>query len=164
MRLLASDPDAFRNTQTAFDTYKPNFAYDSANKLSLRIGSVSIFRDLIGTTHQIVGAHPSNPIAAATLVNGLADWMIGRPRICAGWRLMAETYSEFIHNETDKGQLGDEPDFRHVLVAPYVDAITLDRRMCNYVKLASRRLSKLPEPIDYEPRVFRSLDEWLSCS
>ncbi|HKR61037.1 MAG TPA: hypothetical protein VJS64_15060 [Pyrinomonadaceae bacterium] len=76
--------------------------------------------------------------------------------------LLGEVYDEFVRNKTDKGQIGDEPDYRHVSVTPYVDAITFDRRMRNYVNLASRRLSKLPEPVDYEPRVFKDLEDWLS--
>jgi hypothetical protein len=90
--------------------------------------------------------------------------MMGRPGVCPAWRLLAEVYDEFAHNKTDKGQIGDEPDYRHVSVTPYVDAITFDRRMRNYVNLASARLSKMSQPVDYRSRVFRSLEDWLTSS
>jgi len=81
------------------------------------------------------------------------------------WRLLGEVYCEFVRNKTDRGQLGDEPDYRHVSVTPYVDAITFDRRMYNYVNLASRYLSKTCEPVDYSGRgVFRNLEDWLTSS
>jgi hypothetical protein len=74
---------------------------------------------------------------------------------------MGETYSEFANNVGDKGQLGDPPDFAHVSVAPYVDAITLDARMSDYVKTAARRLAQLDERIDYDQRIFRNLSAWI---
>lgn len=162
MRLLATNPDAFRNTQEAFELYRPNFVHDRDNGLSLR--TQEGFRDAIGQTLRIVGQHPSNPVLAWELVNGLADWMMDRPAVCPAWRLLGEVYCEFVRNKTDKGQLGDEPDYRHVSVAPYVDAITFDRRMYNYMNLASRYLSKTCEPVDYSTRVFRNLDDWLTSS
>jgi hypothetical protein len=164
MRLLASNPDVFRNTQEQFDAYSPNFMFDRVHKLNLRTGNKGVFRDAIGQTLKVLGLHPSNPIAAANLIDDLANWMREGPSICPSWRLLGETYSEFVVNVTDKGRVGDEPDFRHISVTPYVDAITLDATMRTYVKAACRRLAKLHEPINYESRVFDNLQHWISTA
>jgi hypothetical protein len=78
MGLLATNPDAFRNTQEAFELYRPRFVHDRDNGLSLR--TQEGFRDAIGQTLRIVGHHPSNPALAWELVNGLAGWMRTLPR------------------------------------------------------------------------------------
>jgi hypothetical protein len=161
MKLLASNPDVFRNTKEQFDAYAPNFTFDRLHKLNFRTGNKGIFRDAIGGTLKIIGLHPSNALTGANLVDDLTNWMRERPAVCPSWRLLGETYSEFVVNTTDKGRLGDEPDLRHVSVMPYVDAITLDATMRGYVKAASRRLAKLAEPINYQTRIFDDLNHWL---
>jgi hypothetical protein len=162
MKLLAANPDIFRNTEEQFDAYAPNFTFDRLHKLNLRTGKKGVFRDAIGQTLKVIGLHPGNALKAANLVDDLTNWMRERPSVCPSWRLLGETYSEFVVNVTDKGRLGDEPDFRHVSVTPYVDAITLDATMRGYVKAACRRLAKLTEPVNYESRIFDDLNHWLS--
>jgi hypothetical protein len=162
MELLGHNPDVFRNTQEQFDAYSPNFTFDRLHTLNFRTGNESVFRDAIGQTLKVVGLHPGNPLTAATLVNELTKWMKEIPSVCPSWRLLGETYNEFVVNVTDKGRLGDEPDFRHVSVTPYVDAITLDATFRGYVRAACRRLAKLQQPIDYRSRIFNDLNQWLS--
>jgi hypothetical protein len=162
MKLLAANPDVFRNTQEQFDAYAPNFMFDRLYKLNFRTGNKGIFRDATGQTLKVIGLHPGSALKAADLVDDLTNWMRERPSVCPSWRLLGETYSEFVVNVTDKGRLGDEPDFRHVSVTPYVDAITLDATMRGYVKAACRRLAKLTEPVDYQTRIFDDLNHWLS--
>jgi hypothetical protein len=162
MELLAANPDVFRNTQEQFEAYAPNFMFDRLYKLNLRTGNQGIFRDAIGQTLKILGLHPGNAVKAASLVHDLTNWMKERPSVCPSWRILGETYSEFVVNKTDKGRLGDEPDLRHVSVTPYVDAITLDATMRGYVKAACRRLAKLAEPVSYQSRIFDDLNHWLS--
>jgi hypothetical protein len=162
MELLRDNPDVFRNTQGQFDAYAPNFKFDRLHTLNFRTGNEGVFRDAIGQTLKVIGLHPGNPLTAANLVNELTNWMKESPSVCPSWRLLGETYNEFVVNVTDKGRLGDEPDFRHVSVTPYVDAITLDATFRGYVRAACRRLSKLQESIDYRGRIFDDLNQWLS--
>jgi hypothetical protein len=160
--LLAANPDVFRNSQEQFDAYAPNFIFDRLHNLNFRTGNKGVFRDAIGGTLKVIGLHPFNAVKAARLVDDLTNWMRERPAICPSWRLLGETYSEFVVNVTDKGRLGDQPDFRHVSVMPYVDAITLDATMRGYVKGACRRLANATEPVNYQTRLFEDLDHWLS--
>jgi len=136
-----------------------NVAYDRANQLNLRVGSVEVFRHSVGATLVSLGLHPPQPYG--DFINSFSEWLHDKPLICPAWRLMAEVYSEFAHNVKDQGQMGDPPDFAHVSVTPYVESITLDGRVSNYVRIATRRLAQIDERIDYDTRVFRNLAQWL---
>lgn len=160
MPLLKSEPDRFRNTAASLRTLMANVAYDRANRLNLRVGSVEIFRHSVVATLLSLGLHPPRP--CEDFINGFSTWLRDNPSICPAWRLMAETYSELAHNTNDRGQRGDPPDFAHVSVTPYVDAVTLDGRVSNYVRIATRRLAQIDGEIDYDKRVFRNLSEWLT--
>lgn len=157
--LLKAEPDRFRNTQEQLDALMANVAVDRTLGNNLRQRSFEIFRDAVGASLIQLGLHP--PHESKDLVDGLAAWLYKNPSVCPSWRLMGETYSEFANNIGDKGQLGDPPDFAHVSVVPYVDAITLDARMSDYVKTAARRLAEIDNSLDYDKRIFRNLSTWI---
>ena len=102
-----------------------NVAYDRANQPNLRVGAVEIFRHAVGATLVSLNLHP--PQACEGFINSFSRWLHGKPSICPAWRRMAEVYSEFAH----------------VSVTPYVDSITLDGRVSNYVRIATRRLAQM---------------------
>ena len=106
-KLLAANPEVFRNTQEQFDAYAPNFMFDRLHKLNFREANKGVFRDAIGQTLKVLGLHPGNALSAANLVDDLTNWIRERPAVCPSWRLMGETYTEFVVNITDKGRLGD---------------------------------------------------------
>lgn len=160
MPLLKSEPDRFRNTTADLQALMANVAYDRDHQLSLRAPAREIFTHSVGATLLLVGLHPPRP--CDEFITDFAEWLREKPSICPAWRLMGEAYSELAHNSTDQGQRGDPPDFAHVSVTPYVDAITLDGRVSNYVRIATRRLIQIDPKIDYEERLFRNLGEWIS--
>jgi hypothetical protein len=160
MPLLKAEPDRFRNTAASLRTLMANVVYDRANRLNLRVGSLEIFRHSVGAALMSLGLHPPRP--CEEFITDFAEWLHEKPSICPAWRLMAETYSEFAHNSNDQGQRGDPPDFAHVSVTAYVDAITLDSRVSNYVRIATRRLAQIDSEIDYDKRMFRNFGEWLA--
>ena len=49
-------------------------------------------------------------------------------------------FHKIIRNVADSGEESDIPDFAHVDCIPYVDAITLDRRMRGYVEQADHSM------------------------
>lgn len=69
-------------------------------------------------------------------VNDLAAWIWASPSRCPAFRLGYEVFHKIVRNVTDSGEESDIPDFAHVDGIPYVDAITLDRRMRGYVEQA----------------------------
>jgi hypothetical protein len=160
MPLLKKEPDRFRNAAEDLRALQVNVAYDRANQLNLRSTSPEIFTHSVGATLELLGLHPPRP--CGNLINSFAEWLRQRPSICPAWRLMGETYTELAHNKNDKGQKGDPPDFAHLTITPYVDAITLDARVSNYVRIATRRLMQIDPNINYDKRIYRNLSDWLS--
>ena len=73
-------------------------------------------------------------------VNDLAAWIWASPSRCPALRLGYEVFHKIVRNVTDSGEESDIPDFAHVDCIPYVDAITLDRRMRGYVEQVDRSM------------------------
>lgn len=91
-----------------------------------------------------------------------ARWIRNEPSRCPGWRIFHETYLEFCTNVNDRVDEGDIRDFSHISCLPYIDAITLDRRMAGYCRQASTRLSELNHTVDYLDRIFPNSEAWLA--
>ena len=100
------------------------------------------------------------PIPTSGLTN-FARWLRENPARFPGWRLFEESYLEFCTNIEDAVDLGDLSDWSHVSAIPYVDAITLDRRIAGYTKETSRKLAEQKHDIGYRERVFHSTEAWL---
>lgn len=86
-----------------------------------------------------------------------AEWIYNDASRCPSIRLGYEVYHEILKNLRDVPKDGDIPDFGHVGCIPYIDLITLDNRMRNYVKQAC------PSSIaDYESRLCKNWEEVIS--
>ena len=72
-------------------------------------------------------------------VDALADWIYQRPDRCPGTRLAYEVYHHLRKNLGDQPEASDFGDFAHIRCAPYVDLMTLDGRMADYVRRARQR-------------------------
>jgi hypothetical protein len=84
----------------------------------------------------------------------LADWIYERAHRCPALRLGYELYHHLRRNRSDPSQAGDLGDFAHVHCLPYVDLMTLDRRMRGYVSQALKTLG-----VDYCTKVVNGLPE-----
>ena len=84
----------------------------------------------------------------------LAAWIWAAPNRCPSLRLGYEVFHKIIRNVTDSGEESDIPDFAHVDCVPYVDAITLDRRMRGYVEQADRIMGT-----EYSHELFGDVNE-----
>ena len=73
-------------------------------------------------------------------IDAFADWVYRSPSRCPGLRLSFEVFNRIRENRADRGQLQDFEDLAHVGVIPYVDVATLDKRMADYVRRATRGL------------------------
>jgi hypothetical protein len=87
----------------------------------------------------------------------LGKWIYEDPARCPGFRLHYHTFHELAANVGDPLQDSDLLDFAHVPATPYVDAITMDRRMADYVKRVGRRLAKNYDSENYANRIFTKL-------
>lgn len=87
-------------------------------------------------------------------VEEISDWIWQNPNRCPALRLGYELYHKILKNLRDLLELSDIEDFSHVSCLPYVNAITLDRRIRGYIKQVDHNLSK-----DNSSKVFSSLQE-----
>ncbi len=88
-----------------------------------------------------------------------AKWIYSNPSRCPGERLGYEVWHKIVKNFTDKLDDSDMDDFQHIGCLPYVELMTLDRRMCGYVFQAGASLNQ-----GYDKKVFKSPEElimWL---
>ncbi|MFC1523824.1 hypothetical protein ACFL6N_03440 [Thermodesulfobacteriota bacterium] len=73
-------------------------------------------------------------------IAAFAKWIYSKHTRCPSIRLGYETHHKILKNIGDIPQKGDISDYAHISCTPYVDVITFDARMINYVKQASRDL------------------------
>ncbi len=87
------------------------------------------FREKIRRDLQLHGVTAPAPSVAA-----FADWIYESPDRCPGTRLDYEVFHQLRRNIGDRPKASDFGDFGHVRCLPYVDLMTLDRRMADYVR------------------------------
>lgn len=83
----------------------------------------------------------------------LANWIWSDGARCPGLRFGYEVFHQIVRNKGEKAGETDMGDLTHVSCLPYVDVMTLDRRMRAYVAQADRALGTT-----YSKRVMPSFD------
>jgi hypothetical protein len=73
-------------------------------------------------------------------VKSFANWIYKNPHRCPGIRLSYEVWHQIVKNRTDGLEDSDMEDHQHLICLPYVDRITLDRRMHGYVSQAAKKI------------------------
>lgn len=68
-----------------------------------------------------------------TPIEDLADWILEEPTRCPGTMLCYDTRSSLVSNKGDRSKGSDLGDLNLILLAPYVDFMTADRRMRDYL-------------------------------
>ncbi|MDP2681703.1 MAG: hypothetical protein Q8P28_02700 [Deltaproteobacteria bacterium] len=76
----------------------------------------------------------------STEIEPLSSWIYDNPTRCPSERLGYELWHKMLKNITDIPTNSDMEDYNHLCCLPYVDLMTLDRRMFNYVAQASKGL------------------------
>jgi hypothetical protein len=71
---------------------------------------------------------------------GFANWIYDNPSRCPAIRMAYEVWYQIVKNKTDALEDSDMDDYQHLISLPYVDMLTLDRRMSGYVTQAARRI------------------------
>jgi len=73
-------------------------------------------------------------------VKSFANWIYTNPHRCPGIKLSYEVWHQIVKNRTDGLEDSDMEDYQHLICLPYVDRITLDRRMYGYVFQAAKKI------------------------
>ncbi len=87
-------------------------------------------------------------------ITDLANWIWNSTTRCPSMRLGYEVYHQILRNISDAQAESDIGDLTHIGCIPYVDAITLDRRMRGYVNQADVAFKSR-----YNCKVFSNFDE-----
>lgn len=81
------------------------------------------------------------------------EWIYADPQRCPAHRLGFELHLSMVNNKTDKGHASDLADLQHLVCLPYVDAMTMDRRMRGYVEQVDKALGTT-----YSQRLFEDAE------
>ena len=95
---------------------------------------------------------------SGVVLSDFACWIYENPNRCPAIRLGYEVWHKIVKNKTDPLEDSDMEDYQHLTCLPYVDFMTLDRRMHSYVSQASASVS-----LDYRVRIFTSAQDMLCC-
>lgn len=90
-------------------------------------------------------------------VTSFANWIYSNPKRCPSERLGYELWHKMVKNIMDIPDDSDLEDFANIAALPYVDIMTLDRRMHGYVCQVSKDIS-----IEYNKKIFRNTEEVLN--
>jgi hypothetical protein len=90
----------------------------------------------------------------AEKIQVLSDWIYENPARCPAARLGYEVYHKILRNSTDTGEMSDIPDFAHISVVPYCDAITLDNRIRGYIAQVDQSIGT-----SFTRKMYRNVDE-----
>lgn len=71
-------------------------------------------------------------------ISSFAEWIYSDVSRCPSKRLIYEIWHKMLRNITDVPHDSDLEDFQHIACLPYVDLMTLDRRMHEYVCQVSK--------------------------
>jgi len=83
-----------------------------------------------------------------------ANWIYSNPTRCPSIRIGYEVFHKMVRNVADVPEDSDMEDFQHIECLPYVDLMTLDRRMCGYVSQAAATLG-----LNYSEKVYRNSEQ-----
>lgn len=158
LEIVFANPQIGQHTNADHVFYRNEVAADRLHNPAVR-QSAAWFRGAVAQTVVSSGLRLDRARFEA-----FADWLAVNPTLCPGWLIFHESYGVFCGNVNDAGQQGDAPDFSHIITAPYVDAITLDRRMADYCRRASRTLANEHDPALFAAtKIFHNLEEWINA-
>lgn len=95
-------------------------------------------------------------------IDELATWLYSDPHRAPGHRMSYEMYHAIRGNVHDKLNLSDLRDTAHAYALPYVDVITMDRRMAEYATQVIRRTNK-KVPGTIATRLYRRIEDMLAA-
>lgn len=102
--------------------------------------------------------------ASETDVSALSNWVYSDPARCPGLHMYYDMCYELLGATKDKMKENDIQDFAYLYAIPYVDAITLDRRIRGYAASVAQRLKKLNPDVDYTNRLFQNFESVMQVS
>jgi hypothetical protein len=112
--------------------------------------SPSLHDGFVETIRKAIATHKIKCTFSDT--KSFASWIYANPIRCPSIRLGYELWHKIVRNVGDQPIGSDLEDFHHIDCLPYVDAITLDKRMRGYVSQVSFSMK-----VDYSEKTFGNL-------
>ena len=91
------------------------------------------------------------------VLSDFASWIYENPKRCPAIRLIYEVSHKIVKNKTDILEDSDMEDHQHLTCLPYVDLMTLDKRMHGYASQAFACWD-----LDYPLRILKSTQDMLN--
>jgi len=91
-------------------------------------------------------------------IESFGDWLWQMPGRCMGLRLHFEARHHLAKDHELRFQDGDIADFAHIAAIPYVDVVTVDKRIEDLVRKSLQTLRKSHLPTEPSCRVFRNVE------
>jgi hypothetical protein len=148
-------PDFARSTKTL------NALFQSDRNLA-KAAHLSLKKNFVETVKRHLHQHKIE--VSISEAERLGLWIYSDPTRCPGLRLHYDAFHELERNVNEIALSGDIPDFAHIAAIPYVDYITVDRRIAHYCRTVGRKLRARSPAIKYEGRIFESLQKLLADS
>lgn len=89
-------------------------------------------------------------------IKSFANWVYSNPARCPSDRLGYELWHKMVRNIKDIPGDSDLEDFHNIGCLPYVDIMTVDRRMHGYVCQVSKSIT-----LEYDKKIFKNVEDFI---
>lgn len=148
--LWAEDPSLFNRSLNYEEPFKRLFASERSLPKAPKLRA-NFIKMIERSSRRLSLEIPSQDLKP------LAEWIYDVPTRCPTLRLGYEVFHNIVKNIGDIPKQGDILDLAHVDCIPYVDLITLDRRMCAYVKQTCYSIG-----LDFGNKIYNNVEEPLA--
>ena len=97
------------------------------------------------------------------LATGLAPWIYDLPRRCPGIQLSYQVFHQLAFDPGDLVKDSDLVDIAQMMVIPYVDAMTVDKRMLHYFRGAAQKLKRKDQSVRYADYVYSRVEDLIAA-
>ncbi len=90
-------------------------------------------------------------------IKSFANWVYSNPTRCPSNRFGYELWHKMVRNITDIPEDSDLEDFHNIGCLPYVDIMTVDRRMYGYARQVSSSIT-----VEYDKKLFKKVKDFMN--
>lgn len=148
--------DALPDFAKEADQLRSQFQTERTLPSNQRQTSREIF---IGSVERHLSTYRVKPPEAGGMP--FAGWLYDNPQWCPANRVTFEVYHALLRNRNDIPKNSDILDINHLKTLPYVDLLTLDRRMDSYLGQALDRLASMSQEFQFRGKIRKNLEEVL---
>jgi hypothetical protein len=92
-------------------------------------------------------------------VKKFGEWLWSEPKRCLGMRLHFESHHQMVNDKSLRFDDGDIADFAHIAALPYVDILTVDKRIDDLLKKVLQKFKATAWAPVLQQNVFRNIGQ-----